>query len=205
MRLGGRLVVGIVLAAISTPGVLPGQDSTGAVLPPAGYGTLRQEDVALRLQTTNLQIRIVPLDERVIRLLSPDTYESFYRVREAKVEQAADVAQRYGMGETTLFLVTFFGLEDQARFSPEIVTIMSENRLFRPVEIFPLSPLWSGQTLNQRETATAVYLFEDGIRLFAPFTVSYDGATTDAWEQHLHTLNREQASAAARAAVDRRP
>ena len=194
-----------ILAAVPTPRRAAGQDSTSTDLPPAGYGTLRQDDVALRLQAPHLQIRIVPLDERVIRLLAPDTYESFHRVRESKAADIADAARRYGIHEPTLFLVTFFGLHDQARFSPEIITITSENQFFRPVGILPLSPLWSGQTLSQRETATAVYVFDGGIRLFAPFTVSYDGTSTNAWEQHLPKLDRERASAAARAAADRRP
>jgi hypothetical protein len=194
-----------MLLVVFAPRNAAAQDSSSADLPPAGYGTLRQDDVALRLQAPNLQIRIVPLDERVIRLLSPDTYESFHRVRESKAADIAEAARQHGIHEPTLFLVTFFGLQDQARFSPEIVTVISENRFFRPVEILPLSPLWSGQTLNQRETATAVYVFEDGIRLLAPFTLSYDGSSTNAWEQHLRTLDRERASAAARAAADRRP
>jgi len=204
MRRAGSVAAGLVLGTLPLV-PLAAQDSTATDLPPAGYGTLRQEDVALRLQTPNLQIRIVPLDERVIRLMAPDTYESFHRVRDAKALELADLMRRYGIREPTLFLVTFFGLQDQARFSPEIVTILSQNRFFRPLEILPLSPLWSGQTLSQRETATAVYVFEEGIRLFAPFTVSYDGNSTNAWEQHLHTLDRERASVAARASADRRP
>lgn len=39
---------------------------------PAGFGTLRQDDIALKSSPANgLQIRAIPLDERIIRLLSP--------------------------------------------------------------------------------------------------------------------------------------
>jgi hypothetical protein len=97
-------------------------------------------------------------------------------------------------------LVTFFGLQPDARFNPEDVTVTSQNRLFRPFQILPLSAMWGGQQLNQRETATAVYLFEDGIRILDPLTVQYGAASTDRWEQALRELERERASVLARAA-----
>lgn len=178
------------------------QDSIASPeLPPPGYGTLGQDDVALRLQTATLQIRVIPLDERVTRLLAPDTYESFHRLKESRAAEVSEVANRYGIREPTLFLVTFFGRQDQARFDPQELTVMSQNQFFRPLEIMPLSPLWSGQLLGQRETATAIYLFEDGIRLLHPFTVSYENARSNAWEQILRRLDGERAAALSRAAA----
>ena len=59
---------------------------------------------------------------------------------------------------------------------------------------------FGGQQLNQRETATAVYLFEDGIRILDPLTVHYGAASSDRWEQALRELERERASVLARAA-----
>ena len=44
---------------------------------PAGFGTLRQDDIALKVSpASGLQVRAIPLDERIIRLLSPDSYRS---------------------------------------------------------------------------------------------------------------------------------
>jgi hypothetical protein len=174
-------------------------------LPPAGFGTLKQEGVSLRLRTPTLQIQLVPLDERVIRLLATDTYNSMHGLASSKSEDIEEAARRYGIRQPTLFFVTFFGLERQARFDPQVLTITSQNRLFRPVGILPLSPLWSRQQLNQRETATAIYLYEDGIRVLDPFTLEYEGVINAAWEQILRTLEAERASVLARAAAERKP
>lgn len=197
----------VVAAVAFAPACVHAQQDTTAQgqLPPAGYGTLRQEDVALRLRTATLQIRVVPLDERVTRLLASDTYNSFHRLKQSRAAEIQTAADRYGIGTTVLFLVTFFGGQDQARFDPQNLTIMSQNRFFRPVEIFPLSPLWSGQLLNQRETATAIYLFEDGITILQPFSVTYENTSTNRWEQVLRRLDRERASVLARAAGERKP
>lgn len=170
-------------------------------LPPAGYGTLRQDDVSLRLRSTTVQIQVVPLDERITRLLAPDTYSSLHRLVESKADEVAEAANRLGISEPSLFLVTFFGLERDARFNPDDLTITSQNRLFRPAQTFPLSPLWSAQQLGQRETATAIYLFEDGIRTLDPFIVEYVGQRNANWEQILRTVERERASVIARAAA----
>lgn len=167
-------------------------------LPPAGYGTLRQEDVAIRLRTDALEIRVIPLDERVIRLLAPDTYQSLHRLRLDRMDEVEAAAARYGVSTPTPFVVTFFGLQDRTRFDPEQLTVSAQNRLFRPVGILPLSPLWNGRQLEQRETATAVYVFEDGIGVLDPFEVSYREATSRSWEQTLRTLERERASVLSR-------
>lgn len=174
-----------------------------AGLPPAGFGTLRQSDVAVRLETATLQLRLLPLHEGIIRLLAPDTYTSLHRLRQSKENQIREVARRYGIRDPAVFIVTFFAQQDRARFEPEILTITSQNRFFRPLEILPLSPLWNRRQLNQRETATAVYIYEDGIRLLDPFEVAYDGVSSARWERSLRTLDRERASVLARAAARR--
>lgn len=176
-----------------------GQDTTVAGLPPAGYGTLRQEDVAVRLRTGTFLLRVLPLDERVTRLLAPDSYASLHKLQESMGGTIAEAAGRAGVHQPVLIFVTFFGLQDQARFVPEDVTLTSRNRFFRPVAIVPITPRWSQQQLSQRETASAVYAYEDGIALFDPFTVSYGGVTSTDWERTLPTLDRERAAVLARA------
>jgi hypothetical protein len=174
-------------------------------LPPAGFGTLRQEDVSLRMKTQSLQIQVVPLNEAVIRLLATDTYTSLHRLVESKRADIETVANRYGIRDPTVFLVSFFGLTPQARFTPDDLTITSQNRLFRPLQILPLSPLWGGQQLNQRETATALYVYEDGIRVLDPFVVEYVVVQNANWEQILRVLDRERTSVLARAAAGGKP
>jgi hypothetical protein len=185
---------------------LPAQDLGGLArsdLPPAGFGTLRQEDVAVTLQTATLEVQILPLDERVIRLLATDTYDALHRLTTSRADSVDAVARRYGVRSPVLMLVTFYGRQDRARFEPETLTLLSQNRLFRPIEILPLSPLWNGRQLNQRETASAVYIFDEGVRVLDPMTVAYGFVESDVWTQVVRLLDRERSSVFARAARQR--
>jgi hypothetical protein len=194
-----------VLSVLSAPAL--GQDTAVADpgLPPAGYGTLRQEDVAVRLETGTFALRVMPLEESLLRLLAPDSYASLRRLRETRGAEIRRAAEDAAVTEPVVFVVTFFGLQHQARFVAEDVTITSRNRLFRPVAILPLSPRWHEQQLRQRETATALYVYESGIAFVEPFTVSYAGLSSDHWERILPTLDRERAAVLARAGGRRPP
>ena len=121
-----------------------------------------------------------------------------------KSDELDAVSARYGLRTPNVFLVRFFGVQPRVRFEPEFLTITSQNRLFRVLEIISLSPLWSGRQLNQRETATAIYVFDDGIRIMDPMTLSYAFASTDRWGALVRALETERASVIARAA-GRRP
>jgi len=168
-------------------------------LPPAGYGTLHQDAVALKLATDGVQVRVLPLDERVIRLLAPDSYESLRRLTAGHSREIDSAAAQNGIHRPRVFLVTFFGVGPGAPFSPEDVGITSQNQFFRPLAILPLSASWSELRLTQRETASAIYLFEDGVTLSQPLTLSYGAASSDQWESTLRTLERERARVYSRA------
>jgi hypothetical protein len=170
-----------------------------APLPPAGYGTLRQDDVAVHLATPTVEIRLLPVDESVIRLLASDSYQSLRALRETRAAEIERAATRLGIRRPGLFLVTFFGLAPQAAFTPDDLTLTSRNRFFRPAAILPLSPRWSELRLSQRETATALYLYEDGIALDEPFVASYGGVLSDRWGETIRRLERERSRVNARA------
>jgi hypothetical protein len=203
-----RRTAGIATATVlsagfaSLDGQTPAQQAPD--LPPAGYGTLRRGDVGLSLQAGEVAVTVMPLDERVIRLLAPDTYRSFHRLLESNQDEIGVAARRAGGQEATLFLVTFFGRQPDARFDPDEVTVTGQNRSFRPVAIIPLSPSFADRQLTRRETATAIVLFGSGLRILDPFTVSYNGVATDRWSSVLRTLDRERASVMARAG-ERKP
>ncbi|UCG85308.1 MAG: hypothetical protein JSW71_15415 [Gemmatimonadota bacterium] len=200
-----------VVTAVATvpPGPLCAQDTlaapTAGDLPPAGYGTLGQEDISITLIGSDFTVGLIPLDEGVIRLLRPDTYNSMRRLRQSKDDEIDRVARDYGIREPAIFFVSFFGKGPQARFNPEALTITGQNRSFRPVAILANSRAFSDRQLNQRETATAIYIYEDGIRLADPFTLSYEGDSSNQWEVILRTLERERAAAEARAAALKKP
>ncbi len=155
---------------------------------PAGFGTLKRDDIVVRFATEQLEIQVLPLDEQVIRLLAPDTYRSL-----------TQLLRTTAVPNPTLVMVTFFGITPQARFSPEDVNITSRGRLFRPVGIVPLSPQWSSYQLEAHEQAVAIYLFEEGISFREGLTVTYQGLSNDSWTAALPVLDRERARVRARA------
>lgn len=181
---------------LSAAGALAAQE-----LPPAGFGSLRQDQIAITLSTGNLTVRVLPLDERVIRLLAPDTYAS---LRELKRTRATDMAAaaRNAMSDSAIaFVVTFFGLQPETRFEPDQLYLSSQNSFLRPLGIVPLTPRWSEGTLGQREQAVAIYLFPSGLQILQPFSVLYGDLRSDAWETNLRTLDAERSRVLGRAAA----
>jgi len=166
---------------------------------PAGFGTLKRDDIVVRFATEQLEIQILPLDEQVIRLLAPDTYRSLTQLLRTKRGEIEAAAGRPAVPNPTLVMVTFFGITPQARFSPEDVNVTSRGRLFRPVGIVPLSPQWSSYQLEAHEQAVAIYLFEEGISFREGLTVTYQGLSNDSWTAALPVLDRERARVRARA------
>jgi hypothetical protein len=168
-------------------------------LPPAGFGTLRQDQVQVRLGTENLAVRALPLDERVIRLLSPDSYRSLSELVQSRASEIAAAARAAGQDSVAMFLVTFFGLQPQVRFNPDQVYISSQNTFFRPIGVVPLTPRWSEYQIDQRQQAAAIYLFEPGIAVLQPFTVRYGERASEAWSSVLRLLDAERTRVLSRA------
>lgn len=198
MRASWRFSVSaaLVLAASGAGAALAAQE-----LPPAGFGSLRQDQVAVRLATTALAVRVLPLDERVIRLLAPDTYASLRELKRTRAADMAVAARSGGNDSTTAFVVTFFGLQPDTRFEPDQLYLSSQNIFYRPVGIVPLTPRWSEGILGQREQAVAIYLFQSGLPILQPFTVFYGDQRSDAWEANLRTLESERSRVLGRAAA----
>ena len=194
----GRLVAWTASVAVLT--VYPSNRLTAQDTVPAGFGTLRRDDIVVRFQTDQVELQFLPLSEHVIRLLAPDTYKSLEQLLQSRRAAVDSAAERAGVTNPTLVMVTFFGLLPGARFTPEDVNVTSRGRLFRPVGIVPLSPTWSSQQLGVREQAVAIYLFEDGISFRDALTVSYQTQSNDSWSHAVSALDRERARALARAA-----
>lgn len=170
----------------------PRQDSATSIVP-AGFGTLRQEDVAIRMQVGQVQVRAVPLDESVIRVLAPDSYRSLHGLRESRSEAIERLAGRYLLRERNVWLVSFFGLAADARFSPSELTLTVSGRDFRPLEVLPLSSGFGEQRLQQHETQTALYLFPDGVNLAQPLTARMERAQDGSWAETLRRIDQERA------------
>src|SRR5688572_8899020 len=109
-------------AEVATPSAAASlrTDTTQApTLVPAGFGTLRQDDVALRLDVLSLQVRVFPLDESIIRTLASDSYRALHDLRESQRDQLATIARRTAGTQFSLWYVSYFSAEPgETRFSP---------------------------------------------------------------------------------------
>lgn len=178
--------------------VVPG-DTTGKVSVPVGFGSLRQDDIAIRLQPPGLIVRAIPLDENVIRLLTTDSYRALRDLEESNRVAIERVTRRSGGRRPAAWYVSFYGLQPDARFSPMELVITSAGQDFRPLDVIPLSTGFGEQRLRQRETQSAVYLFSGDIDVDHPLTVAFQGERDATWEQILQRVERERALVRARA------
>jgi len=189
-------------AACSPPAQLGAQSGSLATVQdtvPVGFGTLHRDDIVLRFATDQLQLQILPLDERVIRLLAPDTYRSLEQLVSSREADISAAAERAGLTSATLVMVTFYGQAPGARFTPEDVHILSHGRLYRPQGIVPLSPTWNTLQLDQRQQTVAIYLYDEGISWYEDLSASYQGSPPGSWSHSLRELQQERARVRARA------
>ena len=166
-------------------------------LPPAGLGTLHQDELTVALRSGELLIKVAPLDEAVIRLAAPDAYERLHAAadRYASSPEAISATERPG-----LVLVSVFSYSAGGAYEPEDLRLEVRGRLLHPQAILPLSAAWGTQQLVQRESRSAVYVFEGPIDWMAPpLAVSYGAARSDDWQRILPRLQAELARVRARA------
>jgi len=185
----------------SAAGQQTADDTTGSNLVPPGFGSLRQDDIAVRVQLVGgLTVRAIPLEESVIRLLSPDSYRALRDLQESRRTQISAVQQRFRYPRYSLWYVSFFGEEQgEARFSPQELIITSAGRDFRPLDIIPLTSGFGEQTLKQRESQSALYVFDGAIEVGQPLAVTVETVRSDSWAGVLQRIERERAAVRSRA------
>ncbi|HUL04222.1 MAG TPA: glycosyltransferase family 4 protein [Gemmatimonadales bacterium] len=182
----GALLYGALQAGLP-PARLRAQDTI-----PGGYGSLKRDDIAVRLTTDQVELQVLPLDEQVIRCLAPDTYRSLTTLISGRRVAIDSIAERGGTSRPTLVQVTFYGLVAGARFSPDVINIQSRGQLFRPLGAVPLSSRWSSYQLAAREQATAIFVFDEGISFREDVTVTYGPLSSDAWSRSARLLDQER-------------
>jgi hypothetical protein len=187
-------------AALLVVHSLAAQVNTGAGvnLPPGGYGSLTQDNIALRINTPDVGVRFVPLDARITRLLAKDSWESLRSLVESRRVAIDSVAHAAGVSRPGLALVSFFGQRGNARFDPQTLTVTARSREFRPLGIVPFSGRFTSQQLDVREQVSAIYLFEEDLPVNDSFTVLYAGQPSDDWQNKQRMLDRERARVASR-------
>jgi hypothetical protein len=181
------------------PSVASARD-TASRLVPAGFGSLKQDEVALRLQTQALQLKAIPLDESVIRVLSPDSYRALHGIVTSQHSAVQEVARRTGVHEPGLWYISFSTSElGETRFSPMELVITSVGRDFRPIEVIPLTPGFGSQRLRQREVQSALYVFDAQLDVNQPLTLQYENVRSTEWPTILERIERERVMVRSRA------
>lgn len=200
--MNSRLVLAVV-ALLGCAGPASGQSGERARPLPPGYGTLSQDNLSLRMQNDELEIRFIPLSPRILPLLARDAYQSFRTLLENNRRGIDSVAARAGVAQPGLALVSFFGRRPDVRFDAQTLTLLIRNRIFRPLGLLPLTPRFTSQQLGVRDQVSAIYLFEEDIPVDDSFTVSYGTLNSEDWQSKEQLLNRERARVAARSRDER--
>jgi hypothetical protein len=172
---------------------------TSTTLIPAGYGTLKQDDIALVLQPEGVRVTAIPLDEPVIRTLAPDAYRALEARLDSKRTQIVQRAAQHGVRVPHVWYVVFSGLTADARFVPTDVTVTSGGRDVRPFDVIPLSAGFGEQRLQPRETQSGLLLFDESVDVTQPITVTMGTDRNSDWEVILHRIDAERAAIRSRA------
>lgn len=185
------------------PPVSPG-DSLDPNLVPAGFGSLKQDDIAVKVSPSGgLQMRAVPLDERILRLLSPDSYRSLRELLSSKTREIVGVKERFRLPSYSFWYVSFYTLEQgETRFSPGEFIISNVGRDFRPLDILPLSTGFGEYRLKQREVQSALFVFDGQMDINQPLTAQLEATPSlTNWSDVLQRVERERALVRSRAAA----
>jgi hypothetical protein len=189
----GCAILAFVTAGLSLAAPANAQQPVaGSDLPPAGFGTLNQEQMSVRLVAGDVELRFLPLDERVIRLIAKDGYEALHGVVVARQAQIDSAGRAAAVSNPGLALVSFFALQDDARFDPENVSLFYRNQFYRPTAIVPVTSTFTSRQLPVRQQASAIYLFELTLPVFESFDVAYGSSQTSAWSDILPRIERER-------------
>ena len=179
-------------AGTTPPASTPAGDT--AVLVPAGFGTLKQDDISIRVRQFGLQVRAIPLDESVIRVLSPDSYRALNDLTRSQAARLDEIRRRTAFTQLSVWYVSFFGVEvGEARYSPMELIVTNVGRDFRPLDVIGLSPGFGLQRVRQREVQSALYVFDGQLDVNQPLVLAYETARSSDWASVLERIERERA------------
>ncbi len=210
-RLAAVIALAVTAMALAAPGLAAPlsaqQAAAGDTLDPnwvpAGFGTLRQDDIAIKVSPANgLQVRAIPLDERFIRLLSPDSYRALRDLVVRNEAALRQVQERNRLPAYSVWYVSFFALEQgETRFSPQELILSNSGRDFRPLDVLPLTPGFGAFRLRQREVQSGLLVFDGQLELNQPISAMMESTTsvTD-WGAVLQRVERERTLVRSRAA-----
>ncbi|MGH7592367.1 MAG: hypothetical protein ACRELE_00725 [Gemmatimonadales bacterium] len=183
----------LALAAIASSATAQSvADSSRTDNLPAEKGQLSLSTLTVNLSYTNLEIVFVPLDERVLRLLTRDSYLSMERLIQQHRQSIDSAASASGVTSPGLAFVSFHGLAPNTRFDPQLLTLIFHGQQFRPAAWVALSPSFSNQQLDVREQVQAIFIYRRDIPVREAFTLSYLAANNDDWGNRLIRFDAER-------------
>ena len=169
----------------------PSAEGVAAAFSDAGRtGTLRQDQISLRLEVRGVRVEVAPLADWVLEATAPDVKRRLSRVAET---YGPTLARRTGEDGPALFLVSFSSDRPAAEFEPLDLHVVSRGLRERPLAVEPVSPGWGSRRLEQRSTATAVYAYAASVDLSRGLTVAYRDAEDSSWERILAAIEAERA------------
>ena len=183
-------VAGCAPATVTGGGARPAPDSRPpAEAAPSLAGSLRQDQISVRMTAGALRIEVTPLAAWVLEAAAPDTRSRLARIVEA---HGPALARRESGAETTLFLVSFSSTQPGAEFQPDDLHMVSRGLRERPLSIRAITPGWGSQRLSQQATATAVYVYGGGLDLTRELTVEYRGVEDSSWASKVTVIEAER-------------
>lgn len=195
IRTGG-LAFSLAVAACGGAGAQetpsPDHRSANEQTIPVGFGRLNQDDISIRLSSGDLEIRFVPLEERILRLLAPDAYRALHDMRESRRVAIDSLARNAGASIPGVALVTFFAAREGTRFESQDLSFTANGQEFRAVGTIPISANFSSQQLSNRGQASGLFIFDVPVPVEQEFTLSYQAARTDGWKARLALITREK-------------
>ncbi len=164
----------------------------GGELPPVGYGSLRQDNVSMRLTLSDVELRLLPLDERLLRLMAPDAYQSLRGLVDAHRAEIDSATRIAGVTNPGLLLVSFFGLRSGTQFDPSNVSLVYRNQLNRPLAIISHTANFSSRQLDARASATGLLVFDEPLPVYERFELQYGTAKASWNDDILRRIERER-------------
>lgn len=158
-------------------------------LPPAGFGSLRQNDFSIEIVDHPLHVKVTPLAEGVIRLAAPDTYDRLHALQASRSPDADRMTEGRG---AVLFLISFFSRDADIGYRPDELQVTHRGRSLRPVGIIPLTTGWGRQLLQPQQTQSAIYVFEPPFDYTLPITVRYGLEGSEDWHRTIISLLEEE-------------
>ena len=152
-------------------------------------GSLRQDQISVRLTAGPVQIEVTPLAEWVLETAAPDTRDRLRRIAET---HGPELGRRAGAAAPALFLVSFTSREPDAEFQPDNLHLLSRGLRVRPAAIRAITPGWGSQRLAQQTSAMAVYAYGDGLDLTRELTVAYQGVEDSSWSTKVTVIEAER-------------